>query len=84
VQHHAFTRLALALAPMRTTPLGTLHQARCGRPAYHPASLLKIYIYGYFNRAQSSRRLEIVTSAMNRALSTTLICFAVTSWRTKV
>ena len=29
-----------------------------GRPAYHPASLLKIYIYGYFNRVQSSRRLE--------------------------
>jgi transposase len=27
-----------------------------GRPAYHPASLLKIYIYGYFNRVQSSRR----------------------------
>jgi transposase len=29
-----------------------------GRPAYHPASLLKIYIYGYLNRIQSSRRLE--------------------------
>jgi transposase len=29
-----------------------------GRPAYHPATLLKIYIYGYFNRVQSSRRLE--------------------------
>ena len=29
-----------------------------GRPAYHPASLLNIYIYGYFNRVQSSRRLE--------------------------
>jgi transposase len=29
-----------------------------GRPAYHPASLLKIYIYGYLNRVQSSRRLE--------------------------
>ena len=29
-----------------------------GRPAYHPAPLLKIYIYGYFNRVQSSRRLE--------------------------
>src|SRR3982075_2200078 len=29
-----------------------------GRPAYHPAALLKIYIYGYFNRVQSSRRLE--------------------------
>jgi transposase len=29
-----------------------------GRPAYHPAALLKIYIYGYLNRVQSSRRLE--------------------------
>ena len=29
-----------------------------GRPAYHPATLLKIYIYGYLNRLQSSRRLE--------------------------
>lgn len=28
------------------------------RPAYHPAILLKIYIYGYLNRIQSSRRLE--------------------------
>ena len=29
-----------------------------GRPAYHPAVLLKLYIYGYLNRVQSSRRLE--------------------------
>ena len=29
-----------------------------GRPGYHPSSLLKIYIYGYLNRIQSSRRLE--------------------------
>ena len=29
-----------------------------GRPAYHPGTLLKIYIYGYLNRIQSSRRLE--------------------------
>lgn len=29
-----------------------------GRPAYHPSLLLKIYIYGYLNRIQSSRRLE--------------------------
>ena len=28
------------------------------RPAYHPATLLKIYVYGYLNRVQSSRRLE--------------------------
>lgn len=29
-----------------------------GRPAYHPSTLLKIYLYGYLNRVQSSRRLE--------------------------
>lgn len=29
-----------------------------GRPSYHPAVLLKIYIYGCLNRIQSSRRLE--------------------------
>jgi len=28
------------------------------RPAYHPSTLLKIYLYGYLNRLQSSRRLE--------------------------
>lgn len=32
--------------------------ADTGRPAYHPGVLLKIYIYGYLNRIQSSRRLE--------------------------
>jgi len=36
----------------RVAPLKT------GRPAYHPAVLLKLYIYGYLNRIQSSRRLE--------------------------
>jgi transposase len=30
-----------------------------GRPAYDPADLLKLYIYGYVNRVRSSRRLEI-------------------------
>jgi transposase len=32
--------------------------AATGKPGYHPAVLLKIYIYGYLNRIQSSRRLE--------------------------
>src|ERR1700692_2187935 len=32
--------------------------AATGRPAYNPAVLLKLYIYGYLNRIQSSRRLE--------------------------
>jgi len=41
-------------------PLGFegVDPAATGRPAYHPAVLLKIYIYGYLNRIQSSRRLE--------------------------
>jgi len=29
-----------------------------GRPGYHPTVMLKLYIYGYLNRIQSSRRLE--------------------------
>jgi transposase len=32
--------------------------AATGRPAYHPSTMLKIYLYGYLNRVQSSRRLE--------------------------
>jgi transposase len=32
--------------------------ASTGRPSYHPSVLLKLYIYGYLNRVQSSRRLE--------------------------
>ena len=41
-----------ALGFERNTPAAT------GRPGYHPGTLLKIYIYGYLNRVQSSRRLE--------------------------
>lgn len=37
---------------------GRSSPAATGRPAYHPATLLKIYLYGYLNRIQSSRRLE--------------------------
>ena len=37
---------------------GGAQPAETGRPGYHPAVLLKIYIYGYLNRVQSSRRLE--------------------------
>ena len=36
----------------RATPADT------GRPGYHPATLLKLYLYGYLNRVPSSRRLE--------------------------
>src|ERR1700689_136192 len=41
-----------ALGFLGMTPTAT------GRPAYHPSTLLKIYLYGYLNRLQSSRRLE--------------------------
>ena len=41
-----------ALGFSGTTPAAT------GRPAYHPSTLLKLYLYGYLNRVQSSRRLE--------------------------
>lgn len=44
--------LNLASLGFRTTPEVT------GRPGYHPATLLKLYVYGYLNRIQSSRRLE--------------------------
>src|SRR5205814_3927262 len=37
---------------------GGIEPEATGRPAYHPATLLKIYVYGYLNRVQSSRRLE--------------------------
>src|SRR3977135_2728990 len=37
---------------------GGVEPLATGRPAYHPATLLKIYVYGYLNRVQSSRRLE--------------------------
>ena len=36
----------------RTEPEGL------GRPAYDPVVMLKLYVYGYLNRVQSSRRLE--------------------------
>jgi transposase len=50
----------------RTCPLTTVRRstawgvvpAATGRPAYHPAVLLKVYVYGYLNHLQSSRRLE--------------------------
>jgi len=29
-----------------------------GRPSYHPSTMLKLFIYGYLNRVQTSRRLE--------------------------
>lgn len=43
---------------LNLTVLGFEGAAATGRPGYHPAMLLKLYIYGYLNQVQSSRRLE--------------------------
>jgi hypothetical protein len=40
--------------------------AKTGRPAYHPSTMLKLYVYGYLNRIQSSRRLERVKMIISR------------------
>ena len=45
-------RLDLSGLGFKTEPADT------GRPAYHATTMLKIYVYGYLNRVQSSRRLE--------------------------
>jgi len=50
--------------------LGTLgfesvKAAATGRPAYHPSAPLKIYLYGYLNRIQFSRRLERETQRLS-------------------
>ena len=45
-------KLDLAGLGFNTKPADT------GRPAYNPATMLKIFVYGYMNRVQSSRRLE--------------------------
>jgi len=38
--------------------LDGIDPAATGRPSFHPSVILKLYIYGYLNRVQSSRRLE--------------------------
>ena len=43
---------------LRSLGFSSISPKETGRPAYHPATLLKLYIYGYLNRVQSSRRLE--------------------------
>ena len=44
--------LDLANLGFKAVPAGT------GRPGYHPSTMLKLFVYGYLNRIQSSRRLE--------------------------
>jgi transposase/macrodomain Ter protein organizer (MatP/YcbG family) len=43
---------------LRELGFGGVEPEGTGRPSYHPSVLLKLYIYGYLNRVQSSRRLE--------------------------
>ena len=49
--------------PLNLTTLGFQRAtpAATGRPAYHPADLLKLYLYGYLCRLRSRRRLEQAT-----------------------
>ncbi|CUH40618.1 hypothetical protein JSE7799_03353 [Jannaschia seosinensis] len=46
---------------LQAAGFGRVRAKTTGRPGYHPADLLKLYIYGYLNRVRSSRRLEIET-----------------------
>jgi len=48
----------VAALDLRTLGFEGVDPCATGRPAYHPAVLLKLYLYGYLNRIQSSRRLE--------------------------
>src|SRR5471032_2604267 len=43
---------------LRALGFAGVEPASTGRPAYHPSTMLKLYLYGYLNRLQSSRRLE--------------------------
>ena len=43
---------------LKEAGFGRTSAAGTGRPGYHPAVLLKLFIYGYLNRVASSRRLE--------------------------
>src|SRR5918993_6079888 len=43
---------------LRSLGFGGVVPEATGRPSYHPADLLRLYIYGYLNRVQSSRGLE--------------------------
>ena len=43
---------------MRSMNFNRVEPSDTGRPGYRPSTLLKLYVYGYLNRIQSSRRLE--------------------------
>ena len=54
----------VAALDLRVVGFAGVDRCATGRPAYHPAVLLKLYLYGYLNRIQSSRRLELFTEAL--------------------
>lgn len=59
-QDHLARVVDLFVNQLDLPALGFQHHAtaRTGRPGYHPAVLLKLFIYGYLNRTPSSRHLE--------------------------
>ena len=58
-QDHEVRLIDLFVDSLKLPDYGfAFHFIENGRPAYHPADLLKIYIYGYLNRIRSSRALE--------------------------
>jgi len=59
-EDHLVRVVDLFVEQLDLASLGFLRHAaaRTGRPGYHPAVLLKLFIYGYLNRIPSSRRLE--------------------------
>lgn len=58
--NHAVRIIDLFVEQLNLAELGfsKVKLAGKGRPPYHPADLLKLYLYGYLNRVRSSRRLE--------------------------
>lgn len=50
--------MLLSMHSMLALGFEGVEAASTGRPSYHHSVLLKLYIYGYLNRVQSSRRLE--------------------------
>ena len=50
---------------MKAAGFARVEAKATGRPGYAPGDLLKLYIYGYLNRIQSSRRLERETNRNN-------------------
>ncbi|ESW94505.1 hypothetical protein X769_32675 [Mesorhizobium sp. LSJC268A00] len=55
---------------MQDNPVCRVVPEATGRPAYHPATLLKIYLFGYLNRIQSSRGARAAVLARARHLGT--------------